>query len=441
MSKKHAILKGTFILTATGFLSRGIGFFYRMFLSHTFGEENVGLYQLIFPIYALCFSFAAAGLETAISRCTANRISLGKRDEIKQLLYVGLMISLFLSLSATYLLQHNASTLAIQILGDIRCEPLLVIISYAIPFAAIHSCICGYYLGLKQTEIPASSQLAEQLVRVCSVYLLYLFAKRQGKDITIAFAVSGLVFGEIVSALFCIRHIAHGKSFSRFHFPFKNSLTCTKELLHLSVPLTANRILLNLLQSIEAISIPLMLQQFGYSSSEALSTYGVLTGMALPCIFFPSAVTNSVATMLLPTVAEIQASNALDSLQKLIKKVILCCFSLGFFCCLVFLISGAWAGNFLFRSELAGKFILTLAWICPFLYTNATLLSMINGLGKTTVSFAINTLGLLIRITGVFLFIPQIGMNGYLRGLLLSHLTISFLCLLYLHFYINKTRV
>ena len=49
MSEKHTILKGTFILTATGFLSRFIGFFYRMFLSHTFGEESVGLYQLISP--------------------------------------------------------------------------------------------------------------------------------------------------------------------------------------------------------------------------------------------------------------------------------------------------------------------------------------------------------------------------------------------------------
>ena len=37
MSEKHTILKGTFILTVTGFLSRFIGFFYRMFLSHTFG--------------------------------------------------------------------------------------------------------------------------------------------------------------------------------------------------------------------------------------------------------------------------------------------------------------------------------------------------------------------------------------------------------------------
>ena len=55
MDQKHAIIKGAFILTLTGFATRFIGFFYRIFLSQSFGEESVGLYQLIFPVYALCF--------------------------------------------------------------------------------------------------------------------------------------------------------------------------------------------------------------------------------------------------------------------------------------------------------------------------------------------------------------------------------------------------
>ena len=73
MSRKRAIIKGTFILTITGFATRFMGFFYRIFLSHTFGEENVGLYQLTFPVFALCISFTSAGLETAISRTVARK--------------------------------------------------------------------------------------------------------------------------------------------------------------------------------------------------------------------------------------------------------------------------------------------------------------------------------------------------------------------------------
>lgn len=48
MAKKSSIIRGTLILTMTGFLSRFMGFFYRIFMSHSFGEEGVGLYQLIF---------------------------------------------------------------------------------------------------------------------------------------------------------------------------------------------------------------------------------------------------------------------------------------------------------------------------------------------------------------------------------------------------------
>ena len=65
--KKHSLIKGTLILTSAGLVSRVLGFFFRIFLSHTFGEEQVGLYQLIFPFYALCLSLSTSGLETAIS--------------------------------------------------------------------------------------------------------------------------------------------------------------------------------------------------------------------------------------------------------------------------------------------------------------------------------------------------------------------------------------
>ena len=59
-------------------------------------------------------------------------------------------------------------------LRDPRCAGLLVILSYVFPFAAIHSCICGYYFGQKETGVPAVSQLIEQSVRIGSVFLFIL---------------------------------------------------------------------------------------------------------------------------------------------------------------------------------------------------------------------------------------------------------------------------
>ena len=37
-------IKGTLILTLTGLVSRLMGFFYRIFLSHTIGAQGVGIY-------------------------------------------------------------------------------------------------------------------------------------------------------------------------------------------------------------------------------------------------------------------------------------------------------------------------------------------------------------------------------------------------------------
>lgn len=438
MSNKRTILVGTIILTTTGFLTRFIGFFFRMFLSHTFGEEQVGLYQLIFPIYALCFSLTCAGIETAISRCTARKLSLGKRNEAIQLLYIGLGISLLLSFFTMIVLQTHACDFAIYILGDIRCEPMLIAISYAIPFASVHSCICGYYFGLKQTKIPAISQLIEQIARVGAVYIIYHFAQNHNGQINILFAVLGIVAGEFFSTLFCVSCFTAGKKQIRTTFSLANVLPLSGELLQLAVPLTSSRILLNILQSVESISIPIRLQQYGYTTSEALSNYGVLTGMALPCVLFPSAVTNSISTMLMPTVAEIQASRDDSKLKTLIQKVFLSCSSLGFFCCILFFLSSNWIGTVLFHSRLAGNYLKTLSFICPFLYLNSTLISIINGLGHATTSLLVNTIGLAIRIVGVLVCIPIIGMNGYLWGLLLSQITTCILCLFYLIYHFKK---
>ncbi len=443
MSVKRTILKGTLILTLTGFATRFMGFFYRIFLSHTFGEEGVGLYQLIFPVYALCFSLTSAGIETALARCVAKRVSVGREREAKAFLFTSILLSVSASCIVTLLLQRYAGFVASSFLKEERCENLLVILSYAFPFASVHSCIIGYYFGLKETGIPAFSQLIEQTVRILSVYLLYLAGAKSGSQFGISIAVAGLIAGEIASSVFCFEMITKKTSLSqgirKKMRRTANFFQYARELLLLSAPLTASRVLLNLLQSIEAVSIPLKLQEHGMSVSLALSTYGVLTGMALPCILFPSAITNSVSTMLLPTVAEAQALNHERQMQRIIQKSVCCCVLLGSFCCVCLLVSGQWIGMPLFGSRYAGDYIVTLAWMCPFLYTNTTLISIINGIGKTTLSFFINTFNLVIRILSVFCCIPLFGIEGYLLGLLASQLAAFLLCILYLRFYIRSS--
>jgi len=60
----------------------------------------------------------------------------------------------------------------------------------------------------------------------------------------------------------------------------------------MAVPLTINRVTTALFNSLENLLIPQKLQAFGYSASDALSIFGILTGMTMSIILFPSVLTN-----------------------------------------------------------------------------------------------------------------------------------------------------
>lgn len=441
--QNHPLVVGTIILTLTGLISRVIGFFYRIFLSRQFGAEGMGIYQLISPILALSFSVTVAGVQTAVSKFVAGETTTHDYKSSVRILLVAFVISMLLSLGCGYGIYVHAEWLAVHTLFEPRCAPLLRIIALSIPFSSIHCIINGYFYGIKQTKIPAATQLLEQLVRVASVYLIASVQTAAGGTPSVSVAVVGIVLGEIASMLLSllavyVRFYKAGKAALRMPpiAPSTGCITIFKNIALLSLPLSANRVIVNLLQSVESVYIPNRLQAHGMSVASALSVYGILTGMALPLILFPSALTNSVAVLLLPIVSEAESNHNPAMIQKAVHKSIRCCLLLGAVCTTGFFLFGPLAGSLLFQSEAAGSFIRTLSFICPFLYLSATLGSILHGLGRTATTFVCNVIGLSIRLLFVFFAVPLVGIKGYLWGLLCSQLVITGLLLLALREYI-----
>ena len=159
--------------------------------------------------------------------------------------------------------------------------------------------------------------------------------------------------------------------------------------------------------------------------------------MALPLILFPSALTNSVAVLLLPIISEADAKKQQDKIKKAVSKTIRYCILLGLFCNVFFLLIGDYAGVILFKNEMAGTFIKTLSFVCPLLFLNTPLTSILHGLGKTFTSFCFNIVGLGIRLLFVFFAIPLYGIKGYLLGLIISQSICLVLTLLAINHYVD----
>lgn len=416
--QKHPILSGAMLLTAAGVLTRFIGFFYKIFLSREIGAEGLGIYQLIFPITGICFSLTSAGIQTAISRYVSKALGTNQAASAKFYLQMGLFISVTLSLITGTVLFYYADPIANICLKEARCASLLKIISFSYVPCSIHACLNGYFYAQKKAAIPAVSQLAEQLVRVGSVYLIDQVLQSQGKNITISLAAMGLVFGEIAGMLISV-------SFSGIHFNLIPKLSYGRELLSMAIPLTGTRLIMNLFNSIENVLIPNRLRVFGYTQTEALSVFGVLTGMSLAIIMFPSVITNSVSVILLPTIAEAQAAHNHNVIRQSIRRTIIVCLALGFAACFIFLFTSSFIGNVIFQNALAGTFIKTLSWICPFLYLSSTLNSILHGLGYSKTTLLLGLAGCSIRICFVYFGIPYIGISAYLYGLIVSQAVMS----------------
>ena len=397
----------------------------------------MGIYQLIAPVLALSFALTVSGIQTAISKYVAGEELTGNYRSSLLHLITGFLIAMVLSILCTIFIYHYSEEIAVYFLKEERTAPLLRIISLSIPMATVHSCINGYFYGIKKTSIPSACQLMEQVIRVGSVYLIYAYFQKQGMQPTISFAVVGLVIGEAASMTVSL--IAVKIHFDKILPIRMSSLLCLKgtqllsssrELLSLAVPLSLNRVIINFLQSIEAIFIPQQLLKYGYTTSQALSVYGVLTGMALPLILFPGAITNSICVLLLPMVSEADAVGNRNKITKAVQSSIRYGFLLGICFTAFFFFSGRFLGNLLYQNELAGEFILILSFLCPLMYIASTLNSILNGLGKTLETFLYSMLSLLVRLGFVFFLIPVYGIYGYLWGLLVSQLVQTVLCMI-----------
>ena len=315
-------MKGTLILTLTGIITRLIGFYNRIFLSKLIGAKELGIYQLIFPLYMVVFSLTTMGNELAVTKLVSEYI--GRNDRKSAALYfkICFMINLISGTIAAALLYFKADLISLKILNATSCGSCIKTVSLGIPFMAMKGAIHGYFLGLEKSEVHGISDFTEQLTKVLGLYLIATYISVKN-NYSASFAVIGIVLGEVVSffySLVCLlfetvknKSALHGtpirtdKAFSLF---IKNAL-----------PLTANRFALTLLQSAEAILIPSFLLKYYNDSSLSLSTYGTFTGMAFQFIMFPANLTNSLSIMLLPAVSGASSELKTDYLNSLTEKV------------------------------------------------------------------------------------------------------------------------
>lgn len=105
----------------------------------------------------MCFALTASSIQTSISKfvgdaCGKNAGTSQGEITARGYLLLGLVISCTASVIVGIFLYTQSDWIALHFLGELRCAPLLSLLSFSMLPCCIHACINGYYYGKSGRE-------------------------------------------------------------------------------------------------------------------------------------------------------------------------------------------------------------------------------------------------------------------------------------------------
>ena len=428
--KQKEFMKNAATMTVTALILRAIGIFFRIYLSGRIGAEGMGLYQLIFSVYVLASTFASSGICTAVTRLITDELVCGTCKTVKRILRRTTVLSIVIGILSALLIGCAAQPIGTYLLQDTRAVPSLKILGISLPCRGLSSCLRGYLMARRKSLLPSVSQLAEQIARILLIVLFLNFLEGHGIAYSCFAVILGDSLAEILSAcilsagyVWDVKHIKNLQPSVRSH-PTRGIL---HRVLSIAAPITAGRYLNSALRTVENILVPQKLAVSGGSSAEALSSFGMLKGMALPLLFFPSSFLSSLSTLLIPELSE---AHTLGHKQKVEKAV---CKALKLTLLISVLLGGLFTyfaydlGELLYQSTEVGFLLRVLAPLMPIMYLESIVDGMLKGLNQQVSSLWYSILDSGSRILLILILVPGYGMGGFLLIMIFSNLLTSFL--------------
>ena len=173
-------------------------------------------------------------------------------------------------------------------------------------------------------------------------------------------------------------------------------------------------------KTVEDILIPKSLRLYGSSDSMSLSIFGMVKGMVMPLLVFPSIFLASFSTLIIPEIAEANALNKKNTVNYIISKVIKFTLLIAIFSTGIFIVFSQELAVGLYKSEDVGYLLRILAPLIPFMYLDKIVDGSLNALDLQITTLKYNIIDMFVRITSITLLIPRYGIKGFVLVLFIS---------------------
>ena len=428
MEKGRLYIRNAVILALVNILLRGAAVSFNGYVSGKIGAESMGLFTLVMSIYGFAVTLATSSVHLAAVRLTAERCArlagadaVSYRKTIRQILWAVCRYSLLFGCGAAVLLFSFSHPIAQYLLNDIRTLSSLRVLSVSLPAISLSSALNGYFTGMRKIGKNAVMTLFEQAAKFSITATALVCVVPTGSVEYMCLAVVGgsacaEALSLVLAGVFYLTdsRIPKGERAGTLRQILPTGF---RDAASIALPIAAGAYARQGLVTAEHLAIPWGLKRSGSTQTEALETYGVLQGMALPVILFPYAVIGAFTGILIPEVTALDAVGETEKLKKLCGKVLR---TAGWFSLVSFVVFFSFSGQLgegIYHSTEAGVYIRRLAFLVPFMYMDTVTDALLKGLGEQLYCMKVNIADAFVSLVLVVIFTPAMGLGGYVLSM------------------------
>lgn len=319
----QSFLKGTLILTIATLLSKLLGSFFRVPLQNIAGDEVLGIFSIVYPIYMVALTLSVAGIPVAISKLISEARAANDLAYVQHLKNTASKLAIIFGVLAFSIVFLAAKPLSIY-LGSSETYLAIIFVSFTLLIAPYMAVYRGYFQGHENMTHTGVSQVLEQFVRVFFILAIaWWFVQAEYSDEVVAGGVmAASIIGALASlAYLLIRYRKHPKVGSNSEDKKSWSfLDTSKKILLISLPISIGAITMALFNVVDSVTVPRSLVSTGLSGSEVTYQYGIF-GRGLALVQIATVFSTAVVLSLIPLISKLRAKGEDDKAKKTLEKI------------------------------------------------------------------------------------------------------------------------
>lgn len=395
------------LMTGTMLIIRIIGMISNIYFTSVIGSGSTGMYHMIFSVYGFMVTFSISGTGLAVTRLVSE-IGVASGSACNSVVRKSLSICISISVATSICVCVFGEYLGKFLFNSESSSKALILLSLSLPAVSVSSVIRGYFMAARRIGTVTVGQLTEEISSV--VITLYLLSYIKNTPYSYMSMIAGIAFSAIIAAVFdtVMYRINMSSTLGGNSVPHPGY----RDIFSISVPVALGAYIRSALVSLENILIPGCLAASGLA--DALGEYGIIKGMSIPLMLFPTVFISSLANMLVPELADRRAGNKPNGIRYIASRAIELTLYFAFMAAGIFLLCHDVLSEKFYHNSKVGLYLGLLSMLVIPMYLDTVVDSMLKGLNEQVSSLRYNIIDSCIRVAFIWLIIPHKGVASYI---------------------------